>query len=61
MDGNYVRYGQIVVNSIERMDMVFPQIQDGHPFRTIRSQTLYPLSYGCGIIKLYRKVFFSQI
>jgi hypothetical protein len=46
-DGNYGRNGQIAVNSIERMDTVFPQIQDGQSSRTIRSQTLYPLSYGC--------------
>ena len=46
-DGNYGRNGQIAANSIERMDTVFPQIQDGQSSRTIRSQTLYPLSYGC--------------
>ena len=46
-DGNYALCGQFAVNSIERMDVVFPQIQDGHPVHTIRSQTLYPLSYGC--------------
>jgi len=33
--------------------MVFPQIQDGHLTRTIRSQTLYPLSYGCVVGRLY--------
>jgi hypothetical protein len=37
-DGNYGRNGQIAVNSIERMDIKFPQRQDGHPQGTIRSQ-----------------------
>ena len=52
-DGNYAPNGQIIVNSIERMDTVFPQIQDGQSSRTIRSQTLYPLSYGCVVGRLY--------
>ena len=39
--------GQLGVDSIERVDTVFPQIQDGQSSRTIRSQTLYPLNYGC--------------
>jgi len=52
-DGNYALYGMFFVKSIERMDIIFPQIQDGQPSRTIRSQTLYPLSYGCVVERLY--------
>jgi hypothetical protein len=52
-DRFYAHNGQIVVNSIERMDVVFPQTQDGHTSLTIRSQTLYPLSYGCVVGRLY--------
>ncbi|HDD62760.1 MAG TPA: hypothetical protein ENF22_09575 [Chloroflexi bacterium] len=46
-DGIYAQCGQIVVNSIERMGGYIPHGKDGHLSRTIRSQTLYPLSCGC--------------
>ena len=39
--------GQSWVDPIERMDGIFPQIQGVQSFLPIRSQTLYPLSYGC--------------
>jgi len=35
------------------MDKKFPQRQDEHPLHTFRSQTLYPLSYGCVWGRLY--------
>jgi hypothetical protein len=46
-DGNYARYGQVTVNSIESMDGNYPHGRDFQSTRPIRSQTLYPLSYGC--------------
>jgi hypothetical protein len=47
--GFYTLDRQIVVNSIERMDGFYPHGKDFQFIRPIRSQTLYPLSYGCGI------------
>ena len=60
-DGIYALDGQIVVNSIERMDSIFPHGKDVHHLLPIRSQKpvlsavegLYPLSYGCVMEKLY--------
>jgi len=57
-DGNYALYGQIDVNSIERMDGNFPQGKDFQSSRPIRRQEFIlsegaaavegpPLSYGC--------------
>ena len=46
-DGLCALDGQIVVNSIERMDGNYPHGKDVQSFRPIRSQTPYPLSYGC--------------
>ena len=45
-DGLYALDGQIVVNSIESMDGYYSHGKDFQSYRPIRSQTLYPLSYG---------------
>jgi len=60
-DGDYALYGQIVVNSIERMDGNFPHGKDVHLPRPIRSQSLYPLSYGWMVGILYRRAGERQI
>ena len=52
-DGNYGRNGQIVVNSIERMGVVFPHIHDGQSPLTIRSQTPIILLIRVNLISCY--------
>ena len=52
-DGFSALGGQFLVNSIERMDDIFPHGKDLHLCRPIRSQMLYPLSYGCVMGRLY--------
>ena len=45
--------GLFLVHSIERMEWDFLHGKDAHNLRPIRNQTLYPLSYGCMVGRLY--------
>jgi len=49
-NGNYALYGQIVINSVGRMDGNSPHGMDGHFSRTIRSQ-VFKLSEGAAAVE----------
>ena len=60
-DGFCALDGLFLVDSIERVEGNFPHGKDFQSSRPIRSQTLYPLSYGCVVGILYRRAGERQI